>query len=369
MENLKVDREELKKRLAELGISDIRKSYVLGEVYFMLSLRCNLRCRVCSWWGEKGACRNKNFFKRQSSRLDLKDLIKFASQIILFHPTTVTFSGGEPLLYPYWYPLGKYFKSKGIKVSLTTNGVYLKKEFKKIIEVVDEVNLSLGGSPSILPLIRENSISHFFKILEGLKKLTKFKEINNYPRLRVLYTISDLSYGHMNELIEFMLKNNIAIDQYYFQHLIFLKPEILLAQKKVFLQKFNIKKLNIWQGYTYCPSGINFKKLKQEIDKLIRYENVIFSPDLSFNEIKTYYKDNNPPSFYSRLCLAPWVQLNVLPNGDLYICNDYFIGNLKEKSFPEIWNGKKAQDLREYISKRLFPACGRCFYYYWERKK
>lgn len=369
MENLKVDKKELINELNRLGISDFKKSHLLGEVYFMLSLKCNLRCRVCSWWGEKGACQNKKFINRQSSNVNFKDLKKFANQIIPFHPMTVTFSGGEPLLYKHWYPLAKYFKSKGIKISLTTNGVFLLKEFKKVVETVDEINLSLGGPPSLLPSIRENPISHFTKIFKGLKKLTEFKKINNRPRLRILYTISDLSYNHMNELIEFMAKNNITIDQYYFQHLMFLDEKTFLEQKKNILEKFNIKDLNVWKGYTYIPSKINFKKFKKEMDKLSKYKNVIFSPNLSFKEIQSHYRGDFKMSSYRKICLAPWLQVNVLPNGDLYICNDYLIGNLKNGPFEKIWNGKKAQNLRKYLSQRLFPACKGCFNYYWERKK
>jgi MoaA/NifB/PqqE/SkfB family radical SAM enzyme len=368
MENLKVDKKELKNELKNIGIHDFKKSHVLGEVYFMLSLNCDLRCRVCSWWGKKGTCRNKDFAEKQSSNLSLKDLKRFADQIIPYRPRTVTFSGGEPLLYRYWHPLAKYFKNKGIKVSLTTNGVNILKEFKEITETVDEINLSLGGPPSLLLSIRENPISHFTKILKGLKKINEFKSNNNRPRLRILYTISDLSYNHMTELINFMKKENIAIDQYYFQHLMFIDEKIFQKQKNLLEKKFHIKNLNIWKGYTYFPSGINFEKFKKEMTKLTKFNNVIFSPNLSFDEIKSYYQNNKGRISYRRFCLAPWLQLNILPNGDLYVCNDYFIGNIKKSSFKTMWNGRRIQNLRKYLTENLFPACRGCFNYYWERK-
>lgn len=369
MENLNVDKKELKYELKKMGVTDLRKSHLLGEVYFMLSLRCDLRCKVCSWWGQRGACQNESFFKKQTSDLSLRDLKEFADQIIPYGPMTVTFSGGEPLLYKYWFPLARYFKNNGIKVSLTTNGVHFLKEFNKIMETVDEINLSLGGPPSILPLIREDPISHFTKIFQGLKKITEFKRKNSRPKLRILYTISDISYDHMAELISFMGKNDIAIDQYYFQHLMFLNKKNFLKQKSILKKEFNIKRVDIWGGYTYVPSGINFTRFEKEIARVSQFNNVIFSPNLSLKEIKSYYQDNQEPSSYRRFCLAPWLQLNVLPNGDLYICNDYFIGNLKKASFKKIWNGRKVQNLRKYVSRKLFPACCGCFNYYWERKK
>lgn len=49
MDGLKTDKERFKKKLKEIGIEDVEESKILGEVYFMLSLICNLRCKFCSW--------------------------------------------------------------------------------------------------------------------------------------------------------------------------------------------------------------------------------------------------------------------------------------------------------------------------------
>lgn len=370
MGNSKVDKKELKRELNRLGISDLKKSYFLGEVYFMLSLECNLRCRICAWWGIKGPCRNDNFLSKYRSRLTLKELKRFADEIIPFHPKTVSFSGGEPLLYKKWHLLADYIRKKGIKVSLTTNGVLLLDNFAKVKESVEEINLSLGGPPSILSLIRENPVSHLKKIMKGLEKITDFKNKHgNRPSLRILYTISDLSYLHMEELIKFMESHKIKIDHYKFQHLMFIGPPTLQAQKEIFLKEFNIRDLSLWQGYTYSPKGFDFPRFKKEIEKVKKHENVSFSPDLPAEELRAYYQDNKGALGYAKYCTAPWHQINIMPDGQIYICHDYFIGNIKDRPFASIWNGLNAKRLRQYLTKKLFPGCKGCFYHYCDRTK
>lgn len=368
-DNLTVDAAGLKKSLVGMGIGGLQESRVLGEVYFMLSLKCNLSCKVCAWWGSKGPCRNRDFMKNFRPALTLEELVRFADEISLFRPKTVSFSGGEPLLCELWYPLARYFRQKQIKVSLTTNGVLLADNLGKIKEAVDEINLSLGGPPSILSVIRENSSSHFRKIMRGLEAITELKRKGGGPSLRILYTISDLSYAHMEELIKFMESSRILIDHYKFQHLMFIGPDTLKRQKKVFWKKLGIKDLSLWRGYAYCPSRFDFDRFREEIGKVAGYDNVSFSPALSAGELEAYYRDNKGALRYSRHCTAPWHQLNIMPDGRLYVCHDYFIGNIKEGSFNDIWNGPRARKMRLYLSQRLFPACKGCFYHYCDRAK
>ncbi|HAJ56659.1 MAG TPA: hypothetical protein DCL35_02690 [Candidatus Omnitrophica bacterium] len=76
---------------------------------------------------------------------------------------------------------------------------------------------------------------------------------------------------------------------------------------------------------------------------------------------------NSGPAHYSYYCSAPWHQLNILPNGDLYTCQDIILGNIKKNLLERIWNGSKARKLRMFVSRRLFPACKGCFYRYTDR--
>lgn len=370
MERLTTNRKLLIKSLQEMGVNDLLKSSLLGEVYWMISLDCNLRCKVCAWWGKKGPCRQKKFAKDYSSNLNSAELMRFAEEIVDFRPKRVTFSGGEPLLNKKWYQLAKFFKKNKIKTSLTTNGVFIYRDLEKLAEVIDEINLSLGGPPSILFKIRENDSQHFALIMKGLKKLTEFKIKNNgIPSLQILYTISNLSYKHMYELIEFMEDKNIAIDRYRFQHLMFIDRQTFRSQKLLFKNKFKIKTLDLWKGYVFEPFNLDFSYFKEEVTKLQKLSHVSFSPNLSPEELEPYYLFNRGALGYKKYCTAPWHQVDIMPNGDIYTCHDFFIGNLCQKDFNSIWNGSTSQKLRAYLSKKMLPGCKGCFYHYCERNR
>jgi len=49
------------------------------------------------------------------------------------------------------------------------------------------------------------------------------------------------------------------------------------------------------------------------------------------------------------------------PNGDVLICLDHCIGNIRKKNFREIWTSPIANNFRESLkSIEKFPICTRC---------
>ncbi|MFA5115974.1 MAG: SPASM domain-containing protein [Candidatus Omnitrophota bacterium] len=370
-EILKTDTAALNGALKKMGIKNPDESPLLDDVYFTLSLACCWRCHVCPWWGEKGSCHDRKFLDKYKPDLTEKELQRFTDEIISYHPKRISLSGGEPLLYKQWHVLAQKAHKKGIKVSLLTNGALLADNFAKIKGTVDEVHVSPGGPPSVFSSYTKRPLSHFQALMAGLKKITDLKKRNgNKPFLSILYTISELNYAHMEELIKLMTRNKIKIDRYSFQHMMFIGRRSFKAQKDVFLKEFKIKDMDFWKGYTYVPSGIDFARFKQEIKKVQKYQNVEFIPYFQPEEVEAYYRDSRDGLHYSNYCTAPWHQLDIMPNGDVFICFGYFLGNIRDnRSFAAIWNGPRARKLRQYVSRRLFPACNGCFYHYSDRMK
>lgn len=67
-------------------------------------------------------------------------------------------------------------------------------------------------------------------------------------------------------------------------------------------------------------------------------------------------------------CPIPFSTANILHNGDVLMCvHDWarkeVIGNVKDRTLAELWNGPRMRELRGYISKRQYgksPACKDC---------
>jgi radical SAM protein with 4Fe4S-binding SPASM domain len=55
--------------------------------------------------------------------------------------------------------------------------------------------------------------------------------------------------------------------------------------------------------------------------------------------------------------------IDIQPSGEANFCvdfPDYSIGNVRDSSVEEIWNGRRAEAFREYRRKQPLAVCARC---------
>ncbi len=77
-------------------------------------------------------------------------------------------------------------------------------------------------------------------------------------------------------------------------------------------------------------------------------------------------KDLKNKSHYSKqYCEYPWLSLSIMSDGNVVPCtqisnNEIVLGNAKEKTLEEIWNGKKYQELRKMHITGKFPKEHKC---------
>jgi radical SAM protein with 4Fe4S-binding SPASM domain len=337
----------------------------IGEIYVLLHMDCELKCKVCPYWGLRGACHDKEFRRTQFRRLETAPLKRFIDESLRYRPRAMTLSGGEPLLSPDWVDIASHARSRGLRVSLSTNGLHIPKYMDEIFELVDSIHISLGGTKEILQQTRVATFG-FDEVVECLAEITarKRREGRTRPALRIIYVVSDLSYGHLVALVDQLDAHDIDIDSYYFQHVIYIDPESLRQQEEV-LGELGFGS-RLWRSYLYTPGPMDLDVLLSQMDQLSERDNVLFSPQLTRAELGQYYNPSTKGAIASRgRCRAPWTQVDVYPNGDVSVCPDYILGNLYEASLDDIWNGDRARQLRRHVLDHGgFPACTGCFYYY-----
>ena len=169
----------------------------------------------------------------------------------------------------------------------------------------------------------------------------------------------------MNELVEFM-ENSISQLTVTIFSILCLSMSLLFI--KEVLSKNLISSTRLWKDI-FPPMNLDFDLFKKEVRRLKEMGNVSFSPDLKAEELVSYYSLNRGALRYNKYCTAPWHQIDIMPNGDIYTCHDLFIGNLRESCFRDIWNGKISRKLRLRLTQKLFPGCKGCFYHYSERNR
>ncbi|MFH1824884.1 MAG: radical SAM protein [Candidatus Firestonebacteria bacterium] len=334
-------------------------------VTFFLTFKCNLRCYMCGQWGDSGC--NKNYdSKKLNDEIPLEKLISFLDEIKLFNPH-ITLFGGEPLLFGHIEKLIKEIKNRNLHCCIITNGVLLERYAETIVNSqVDELSISIDGPEYIHDQIR-NVKGTYERIKKGVEKINQLKKEKSqkFPIINIVCTISEKNYGHLEEMID--VTKQINANTLNFHHLIFTEESTLKRHNKLFKECFN-KESDDWAGYilpgvSKIKTDIlceNIKKIQRE--KLPFLMN--FYPNFTDSEIIEYYtKEDFVSKSYPKRCLSPWVVAYIYPDGSVLPCHSlsYTVGNIKEESFLNIWNGEKFKYFRKKLKKeKYFPICPKC---------
>ena len=70
--------------------------------------------------------------------------------------------------------------------------------------------------------------------------------------------------------------------------------------------------------------------------------------------------------YATQYCEYPWTSLTVMADGNVVPCtqipnNEIVLGNVKEKSLEEIWNGEEYKNLRQMHISGNFPKNHKCY--------
>ncbi len=80
---------------------------------------------------------------------------------------------------------------------------------------------------------------------------------------------------------------------------------------------------------------------------------------ITLDEMKNYYQ--NRPSMKQYFCKAPWNTMLLSPKGQVMPCYYAPLGNVRQHTVSELWNGWAAKEFRRMIRDQKFlPGCVGC---------
>ncbi|MEK7382895.1 MAG: radical SAM protein [Elusimicrobiota bacterium] len=337
----------------------------LSEVYLMLTMGCNLRCRACSLWGVGGACHDAAYLMRTSKTVPLARIMAMLEAVSRRGVGQVTLSGGEPLMTRRWKPLARKLRELGIKAALTTNATLLERHAEDVAELFDQVNVSVAVPPDLRENLRAGPPGHWEEMIAGLRRLNRLRRSSGRKLcLRLLCEVFDFNACVLDRVIQSLEDAGVCFDEVFIQHLIFNRSETLRDQQRVLATEFG-SNMGLWRGYGYAPRAMDFKAFDAALVRVRRrWPQAVFSVDLRGHEaLRTYYEGDRT-TLGRAWCAGPWTQVNLLPNGEVWSCPDVSLGSIAERGFDEIWDGAAARALRRRVARRLLPACRGCFYFY-----
>ena len=297
----------------------LKKNIHWGEP-FSISIEptttCNLRCPECP----SGLRR----FSRNTGMLSLDMFNKVIDELGSYLMYIILYFQGEPYLNPSFFEFIKIAKKKRIYTATSTNGHFLNDEnARKTIEAgLDRLIISLDG-------IGQEAYSEYRiggsykKVIEGINNIVKWKK-----KLR-----SKTPYIIVQFLV---LKTN----------------EHQIDDIKKLCDELGVDKLEFKTAQVY-----NYKNGNPLIPNLDRYSRYKQLPDGTWK-----FKNKLP-----NRCFRMWSSCVITWDGLIVPCcfdkdAEYRLGDIKDKSFKEIWRSKSYIDFRTkvFTQRKQIDICRNC---------
>jgi len=326
-----------------LQFSDINRPLVVWNT----TNRCNLRCRHC--YIEADDVSYANELTNEEARRFIEDLAQMKVPVLLF-------SGGEPFLRRDLFELGELAATNGLRPVISSNGTLIDDDTAKKIKKAgfQYVGISIDGLRETHDKFRCKA-GAFDQTLKGIRAC-----LDNGIKTGIRFTVNRENQEDLPGILDLVEREGIP--RFCMYHLV------------------------------YAGRGKEMVELDSDRAETRRIIDTVIDKTLDFHrrgiEVEILTTDNHADGIYllnriRRLeperadevitllqmhggCSAGTKFANVDPRGDVHPCQfwqDYTVGNVKEKSFIEIWNGDDPLMIKlRNKSEHLKGRCGQCSY-------
>ncbi len=344
------------------------------EVGIQLTYRCNLRCKHCFQWNQKGLFQKLDN-ETQKKDIDieiiekiLRETFKIKSNLFLW--------GGEPLIHSEWPMIAALLERDQRSTVLCTNGLLLQKQLDSILRISSNLVLliSIDGFTAQNDSIR--GIGSYNKLIENINILLYLKNKGEYKGKISLNCV--ISESMVDKLYDFMnyCESLDGVDTVYFCFPWFISNEIAHKMDDYFninfswLQFLEPGYVASWHSYAYHLDISILDLLKNEIRKLnskIWKTRIRIQPALKLDEIECFLLGKEIKVQKRCQCLAVSNRMDVLADGSVSSCKnfpEFIVGDLYRQGVIEIWQSEKFSHVRKIINGGLMPVCSKCILLY-----
>jgi GTP 3',8-cyclase len=287
--------------------------------------KCNHRCMFCAL----------DYLKHGGIDINSEVLSTNLEDMALYGVKSVMFAGeGEPLLHKDISNFIKIAKTKGMDVSLTTNGVVFDKtKAENIMPYLSWIRFSLdAGTKETYSLIHGTKEEDFDIVLKNIEYATRLKKENEYQTVIGVQAL--LTNKSLNELCGLAnILKNLGVDNLQ------VKP----------YSHHPLSKNDLSFNYNEA------EKIRPEIESISNKNfQIIYRTDTirRLQEERDYDICHGLP-FFSLIDSSG----EVIPCNLFYNNKEFSYGNINEKKFSEIWEGDKRKDIIKKINKIGVEDC------------
>jgi MoaA/NifB/PqqE/SkfB family radical SAM enzyme len=333
------------------------------SLFFIINSRCNFRCQMCDvGQNYPESMFYKNLVGEDKGDYPVEAFKRLIDEVKSFRPY-ISITSTEPLLYKPLPEIIRYVIASGLKINVLTNGYLLEKRAEELVDSgLYSLNVSIDGPPEIHNKLRGVSDAHG-RAVSGIMKVVELKQKKGtpYPYLGINSTITDLTAPHMVDMLKSLPMEHLV--KVSFMTMVFLHQALADKHNRLFGDKYHATQT--------CLAG-EADPFKVDVDKLVEQSRLV--KEMYPHKVFLYYqvdREELEKYFYkpevfldNTRCVFPWFSAQILSNGNmvgLTRCYPTVFGNVIEKSFKEVWLGKKMREFRKDLQRYgRFPACTRC---------
>lgn len=301
---------------------------------------CNLRCEMCKHWRET-----------REAPLPIERLSEILTELAGLGCQKVHFSGGESMLRPQMPQLIAHAASLGIRPVMTSNGTLIDKaKARQLIESgLRGINISID-SPERKTHDRIRGVRGAWKT--ACKAVEYFRKYAHKGKItiRINTVVGRSNYAGLGLLPDLAHSlgadalNLIAIDDHCGEH---------LSPRKADLLRYNAEIAPLVAARALALG-------------LFRNADEAYIFGKTETDLKNARRGQYARGFYANHpCHAPWMHSMIDYNGLVYVCcmtreKITPLGDLKEQTFSEIWQGNAYAQIRTQMHPPRLPPCQRC---------
>lgn len=288
---------------------------------------------------------------RNGQELSHADLEPHLRDFRALQVSWVVLSGGEALMHSNLWTLCEMLKNLGIKISLLSTGLLLKKYAADVVSWCDEVIVSLDGSRTVHDRIR-NVPRAFDRLAEGV---TALKALDPAFRVTGRCVVQHSNYRDLPQIIE--AAHAIGLDQ------------ISFLAVDVSTDAFN--RTTPWEDERVAEVALSAEEAAEFallVDTVVgTYEEdfatgfIAESPE-KLRRLPRYFAAlQDDGAFPETICNAPWVSTVIEADGTVRPCFFHApLGNIRERSLAAIINAEEAIAFRRTLDVKQNPVCRKC---------
>lgn len=295
-------------------------------VLFINSI-CNLACDHCFYWRDLNQRDDLSFDELEALSRDLGPI------------ENLNLSGGEPFIRPDFAEIVRMFiRNNGVKqVYVPTNGYFTAKTEKALRSVLEEEDLvlfaceiSLDGTPEFHNEFRGNKKS-FENAMVTYDMLASLQKEDSRLRIHSISTATNRNIEEIHRLTEYLYERCPQMDHH--------NLAVIRGDRK--------------DPNLLAPALEDYQALEQHVRhrwyprEVGRFGSIV-EPMLQWTKMETLREERQVVP-----CRAGVLAGVVYANGDVSVCELHEpLGNLRDRSFREIWNSPEAARLRNSIQNK-----------------